>query len=80
MLLDISGQDGSPTLTYRLWCAMTGSLFALALSLLMLAVIALVIGGGYLIVKRRDIRRGTLMLVAAAVFLGNVLILSWPAG
>ena len=32
------------------------------------------------IAERRDVRRGTLMLVAAAEFLGNVLILSWPAG
>ncbi|UVO53868.1 hypothetical protein [Sphingomonas sp. SUN039] len=44
--------------------------------LLMLAVFALVAGGIYLIRKGRDRKRGMLMLVAAAVFLGNVLILT----
>ena len=44
------------------------------LSIAMLAIIALAIGGGWLIVKRRDRRRGELMLVAALVLLRNVLI------
>ena len=51
----------------------------LALSLLMIAVIALTIGGVYLVAAKRDRKRGVLMLIAAAVFFGNVLILSWPA-
>ncbi len=40
----------------------------------MLACFALVWGGIWLIAKQRDRRRGILMLVAAAVILGNVLI------
>jgi hypothetical protein len=47
---------------------------SLALSLLMLAAFLLGAGGMWLIAKRRDFRKGVLMLVAAAVFLGNVLI------
>ena len=41
--------------------------------LLMLAVFALVAGGIYLLQTGKDRKRGYLMLVAAAVFLGNVL-------
>jgi hypothetical protein len=48
----------------------------LALGLLMLAVFALSAGGVYLIRARRDRKRGVLMLVAAAVFFANVLILT----
>jgi hypothetical protein len=48
----------------------------LTLSILMLAAFALTAGGVYLIVKRRDRRKGALMLVAALVMLGNVLIWS----
>ena len=44
--------------------------------LLMLAVFALSFGGVYLIRTGRDRKRGWLMLVAAAVALGNVLILT----
>lgn len=40
----------------------------------MLACFACLIGGGYLIAKRRDVKKGALMLVMAAVLLGNVLI------
>ena len=40
----------------------------------MLAVFALLIGGGWLIAQRRDRRKGVLMLACAAVLLGNVLI------
>lgn len=51
----------------------------LFLSIAMLAVFALVVGGVYLIRRRAaDRRRGVLMIVAAAVLLGNVLILTWP--
>lgn len=52
---------------------MTGSGAAL-LSILMLAGFALGGGGLYLIVSRRDRRKGALMLVAAAVMFGNVLV------
>ncbi|WP_156678864.1 hypothetical protein [Sphingomonas profundi] len=46
----------------------------------MLAVFALAAGGLYLIRRRvADRRRGVLMIVAALVLLGNVLILAWPA-
>lgn len=44
--------------------------------LLMLAVFALVGGGVYLLRTGRNRQQGILMLVAAAVFLGNVLILT----
>jgi FtsH-binding integral membrane protein len=50
----------------------------LAPSLAMLAVFALTGGGLWLILKRRDRRKGALMLVAALVLLGNVLIWTWP--
>jgi len=46
------------------------------LSVAMLAALALAIGGGYLIAGRRDRRRGILMLIAAIVLVGNVLILT----
>ena len=44
------------------------------LSILMLAALLLGWGGIYLLVKRQDRKKGTLMLVAAAVALGNVLV------
>ncbi len=44
--------------------------------LLMLAVFALAAGGVYLMRTGKDRKRGILMLVAAAVFFGNVLILT----
>ena len=53
---------------------------AFAITVLMLAAFALIAGGMYLIVRRNERRRGVLMLVAAAVFLGNVLIWTWPVG
>lgn len=40
----------------------------------MLAVFALIAGSAYLLRTRRDTKRGWLMLVAALVLLGNVLI------
>jgi hypothetical protein len=45
-------------------------------ALLMLAVFALVAGGIYLLRTGTDRKRGVLMLVAAVVFFGNVLILT----
>jgi hypothetical protein len=50
------------------------TLAAAALSLAVLASVALVAGGALLIVKGRNPRQGVLMLVAAAVLLANVLI------
>ncbi len=47
---------------------------ALLLSILMLAAFLLGAGGLWLLVKRRETRKGTLMLVAALVMLGNVLV------
>jgi hypothetical protein len=44
------------------------------LSILMLVAFILGAGGMWLIVRRRDFRKGLLMLVAALVMLGNVLI------
>lgn len=46
----------------------------LAPTIAMLAVFALMWGGIYLIAKRRDRKKGALMLVCAAVIFGNVLI------
>jgi LPXTG-motif cell wall-anchored protein len=51
---------------------------ATILSILMLAGIALLAGGFYLIAKKRDIKRGILMIVAAIVMFGNVAIMSIP--
>ena len=47
---------------------------AAVLGALMLAAFALAGGGIWLLTKRRDRTRAILMLVAAAVFAGNVLI------
>ncbi len=47
---------------------------SILLSILMLAAFLLGAGGMWMIAKRRDFKRGVLMLVAAAVMLGNVLI------
>jgi hypothetical protein len=51
---------------------------ALLLSIAMLAVFALGAGGTWLVLKAHDRKRGALMLVAALVLLGNVLIWTWP--
>jgi len=48
------------------------------LALAMLAVFALGGGGVYVLVKRKDRRRGVLMLVASVVLLVNVLLVAWP--
>lgn len=40
----------------------------------MLGAVACLIGGGYLLASGRDRKRGALMLVMAAVLVGNVLI------
>jgi hypothetical protein len=49
------------------------------LSISMLAVFALALGGGWIVAKRHEKKQGVLMLVAAAVLLANVLIWAWPA-
>ena len=46
------------------------------LSILMIAAFLLGAGGMWLIAKRRDFRKGMLMLLAAAVSLMNVLVWS----
>lgn len=48
------------------------------LSLAMLAVLALAIGGIHVIRARGERRQGVLMLLAGAVLLLNVLIWAWP--
>lgn len=50
------------------------------LSILMLAGIALTVGGISLIRKKQDAKRGWLMIVAAIVMFGNVLIRTMPIG
>ncbi len=52
---------------------MTGPAAAI-LSILTIAAMALGAGGIYLLVKRRGATKGVLMLLAAAVMLGNVMI------
>jgi len=53
---------------------MLGTIF----SILMLASVALAAGGIYTLTKKRDRKRGILMLVAAAVMFGNILIATIP--
>jgi len=55
---------------------MTGTI----LSILMLAGLALSAGGIYLIGKKRDPKRGWLMLLAAVVMFANVAIWAMPIG
>ncbi|MFM9978942.1 MAG: hypothetical protein ACKVOP_12985 [Sphingomonadaceae bacterium] len=52
------------------------ALISLLLGIAMLAVFALTAGGIYMIRTRGDRQRGVLMLVAAVVLFGNVLIWS----
>ena len=52
---------------------MTG-LAAALLSIAMLAAFALIGGGFHLMIRRGERKQGALMLVAAAVLLGNVLV------
>ncbi len=51
-----------------------GGIASVAPALAMLAAFACAIGGGWLLVKRRERLKGVLMLVMAAVLVGNVLI------
>ena len=47
---------------------------AILLSIVMIAAFLLFAGGAWMIAKARDRKKGLLMLVAAVVLLGNVLI------
>lgn len=62
----------------RRWPGYRGFMNATILSILMLAGLALLAGGLTLIVRRREWKRGTLMLVAALVMFGNVVIMTMP--
>jgi hypothetical protein len=56
---------------------MTGPLASLANAaptIAMLAAFACAIGGGWMIARNRDRRKGVLLLVMAAVLVGNVVI------
>lgn len=50
----------------------------LALSIAMIATFLLAGGGVWLIARRRDIKRGVLMIIAALVIAGNVAIWTVP--
>jgi len=52
---------------------MTG-MESIAPAIAMLAAFACLIGGGTMILRRSDVRKGVLMLVMAAVLVGNVAI------
>ena len=54
---------------------MTASSAAL-LSILMIAAFLLAVGGIWMVAGRRDVKKGVLMMVCAAVLVGNVLILT----
>lgn len=53
---------------------MVSGLAATLMSVAVIAAFALVAGGVTLIAKRRDRKKGALMLAAAAVLVGNLLI------
>ena len=48
------------------------------LSIAVLASFALALGGGWLVAKRRERKRGVLMIVMALVLLANVLLWALP--
>ena len=52
----------------------------LVLSIIMLAGLFLLGGGVWMIAKRRDYKRGLLMLIAALVMFGNVAVWVVPVG
>jgi hypothetical protein len=58
--------------------AMLTGLSATLLSIMVIAAFALAGGGLYMLTKRRDTKKGVLMLVAALVILGNVVIWTAP--
>ena len=53
---------------------MMASLSTAAPAIAMFGCFACVAGGAVLIARRRDVKKGVLMLVMAAVLLGNVLV------
>jgi hypothetical protein len=57
-----------------------GFVAALALSIAMVAAFLLLIAGMKLLRAPADRRRGALMIIAALVIAGNVLIWTWPQG
>jgi len=57
---------------------MTSGLGAILLSVAVIAALALVVGALNLLRKRQDRKRAILMLVAAAVLVGNVMIWTIP--
>jgi hypothetical protein len=57
---------------------LTGSTLNWFLSITMVAIVALIWGGMKLVRGTDDRRRGWLMLTAALVLFGNVLIWAWP--
>lgn len=54
--------------------AALSSVAAAAPAVAMLGMFACLIGGGVLIAKKRDVKKGVLMLVMAVVLLANVMI------
>ena len=44
------------------------------LSVVMLGSILCLVGGGWMLVSRRDVRKGALLVMMAVVLLGNVLV------
>lgn len=70
--------NGRSAVPYRLppWHegAMQSGPGAILLSILMIAAFLLGAGGAWMIVKAGDTKKGLLMLTAAAVLIGNVLI------
>ena len=57
---------------------MLTGLSATLLSVMVVAAFALIASGLYLLTKRRDTKRGVLMLIAALVLLANVVIWTAP--
>ena len=51
---------------------------ATLLSIMVIAAFALAGGGIWMLVRRRDLKRGLLMLMAALVIFGNVVIWTTP--
>lgn len=51
---------------------------AAILAILMLAAFLLAGGGAYALYRRRDVKKGVLMLLCALVLFGNVLIWTLP--
>jgi hypothetical protein len=51
-----------------------GSIASVAPAIAMLGAFSCAIGGGYLLATKRDAKKGALMLVMAAVLVGNVLV------